>query len=46
MLEKQLKPIKLTKLNINNKRYNKYLKMNGEVKISIDKEKFNQDRKW
>ncbi len=45
-LEKQLKSGKLTKSNINNRGYNKYLKMDGEIKISIDKEKFNHDGKW
>jgi len=45
-IEKQLKSGKLTKSNINNKGYNKYLKMEGDVKISIDMEKFNQDAKW
>ncbi len=45
-MEKKLKSGKLTKSNINNRGYNKYLKMDGEVKISIDKEKFNQDGKW
>jgi len=32
-LEKQIKTGKLTKLNINNRGYNKYLKMEGKVKI-------------
>ena len=45
-LEKQLKAGKLTKSNINNRGYNKYLKMDGEIKISIDQDKFNQDEKW
>jgi transposase len=45
-LEKQLKSGKLTKSNINNRGYNKYLKMDGEIKISIDDEKFNNDAKW
>jgi len=45
-LEKQLKSGKLTKSNINNRGYNKYLKMDGEIKISIDQNKFNQDAKW
>jgi len=45
-LEKQLKSGKLTKSNINNRGYNKYLKMDGEIKITIDREKFNQDVKW
>jgi hypothetical protein len=39
-LEKQLSSGKLTKANINNRGYNKYLKLEGEVKIEIDKEKF------
>lgn len=45
-LEKQIKSGKLTKASINNKGYNKYLKLEGEIKISIDKNKFNQDGKW
>ena len=45
-LEKQIKSGRLTKANINNRGYNKYLKFEGEVKISIDKEKLVQDTKW
>ena len=45
-LEKQIKSGRLTKANINNRGYNKYLKLDGEVKISIDKEKFALDAKW
>jgi transposase len=45
-LEKQLRSGKLTKANINNRGYNKYLKMEGDIKISIDKEKFEADAKW
>ncbi len=45
-LEKQIKTGKLTKSNINNRGYNKYLKMDGKVKISIDIDKFNADEKW
>lgn len=45
-LEKQIKSGKLTKTNINNKGYNKYLKMKGSVAIEIDYEKFNADRSW
>jgi hypothetical protein len=37
---------KLTKANINNRGYNKYLKLEGEVKIEIDKEKFALDAAW
>lgn len=45
-LQKSLKTGKLTKSNINNRGYNKYLKMEGDVKISIDFEKFEDDAKW
>ncbi len=45
-LEKQIKSGKLTKANINNRGYNKYLKMVGDIKISIDHEKFEKDAKW
>ncbi len=45
-LEKQISSGKLTKANINNRGYNKYLKLDGEIKVSIDKEKFEEDGKW
>ncbi len=45
-LEKQIKAGKLTKSSINNKGYNKYLKLNGEVTIEIDYDKFNNDKSW
>jgi transposase len=45
-LEKNIKSGKLTKSNINNKGYNKYLKIKGEVNVEIDYEKFNQDKSW
>lgn len=45
-LEKQLKTGKLNKSHINNRGYNKYLKMDGEVKITLDMNKFEQDGKW
>jgi transposase len=45
-LEKQVKSGKLTKSNINNKGYNKYLKLEGEVSIAIDYEKYNNDKVW
>lgn len=45
-LEKSLKSGKLTKSNINNRGYNKYLKMEGEIKIDIDYEKFENDSRW
>jgi transposase len=45
-LEKQIKSAKLTKAQINNRGYNKYLKMEGDVAIKIDYEKYNDDKKW
>jgi len=45
-LEKSLKAGRLTKSNINNRGYNKYLKMQGELKIDIDYEKFKNDSTW
>ena len=45
-LEKQIKSGKLTKSSINNKGYNKYLKLEGEISIKIDYEKFSQDSAW
>ena len=45
-LEKKIKSGKLTKQHINNKGYNKYLKIEGEASISINKEKYNDDKKW
>lgn len=45
-LECAIKTGKLSKSSINNRGYNKYLKMLGEVKIHIDYDKFNDDTKW
>jgi transposase len=45
-LEKQIESGKLTKSNINKRGYNKYLKMEGKMNISIDREKFEEDSKW
>jgi transposase len=45
-LEKQIKAGKLTKASINNKGYNKYLKLNGDVTIEIDYDKFHKDKSW
>jgi transposase len=45
-LEKQVKAGRLTKSNINNRGYNKYLKLSGEVSIEIDYEKYNKDQEW
>ena len=45
-LEKKVTSGRLTKANINNRGYNKYLKKEGEVIISIDTEKFEKDSCW
>lgn len=45
-LEKKIKAGKLTKSSINNKGYNKYLKLTGEVEITIDYDKYQQDNVW
>jgi transposase len=45
-LEKQIKKGKLTKSNINNRGYNKYLKLIGKLHIEIDYEKFQADKIW
>lgn len=45
-LEKRIKSGKLTKSSINNRGYNKYLILDGEINISIDNKKFEQDAKW
>ena len=45
-LDKLLKSNKLTKSQINNKGYNKFLKMEGGIKIELDKEKILADARW
>lgn len=45
-LEKKIRTGKLTKANINNRGYNKYLKLDGQITVSIDRDKFNDDGKW
>jgi transposase len=45
-LENQVKRGKLTKANINNKGYNRYLKLTGDVVIEIDYDKYNKDQVW
>lgn len=45
-LEKKVKTGKLTKSSINNKGYNKYLRLTGKVSVEIDYEKYNNDSKW
>ncbi len=45
-LEKQIRRGKLTKAAINKRGYNKFLKLEAEVAVCIDKLKIEQDRKW
>jgi len=45
-LRKKIQSGKLTKANINNKGYNKYLKMDGKISISIDMNKYEADALW
>jgi transposase len=45
-LEKNLKAGRLTKSNINNRGYNKYLRLEGTINIQIDYQKFEDDQKW
>jgi transposase len=45
-LEKQLGKGRLTKKYINNKGYNKYLKLEGDLIISIDYKKYEEDARW
>lgn len=45
-LEKQIASGKLTKANINNRGYNKYLRLEGNIKITINKAKYKQDAMW
>jgi len=45
-LEKRVKSGKLSKEHINNRGYNKYLKLIGEASISIDYEKYDANSIW
>jgi len=45
-LEKRVRNGKLTKEHINNRGYNKYLRLSGEVNITIDYEEYNADSVW
>ena len=45
-LEKRVNSGKLSKKHINNRGYNKYLKLIGDIKIIIDYEKYNADSFW
>ncbi len=45
-LEKSLKKGRLTKSNINNRGYNKYLQLTGEVLVEINYDKYFADQAW
>lgn len=45
-LEKQIKSGILTKSNVNKRGYNKYLNLEGETKVSINRLAFEEDNKW
>jgi transposase len=45
-LRLKVKTGKLTKEHINNRGYNKFLSLQGEVKVEIDEDKINEDKQW
>jgi len=45
-LEKAVQGGQLTKKNINNRGYNKYLKLEGELEVTIDYQQWDQDAAW
>jgi transposase len=45
-LRQRVKSGKLTKENINNRGYNKFLSLSGEVEVAVDEEKVDDDKKW
>jgi transposase len=45
-LHQKVRSGKLTKEHLNNRGYNKYLRMEGEVKIEIDKARITQATRW
>ncbi len=45
-LEKKVKSGRLTKSSINNRGYNKFLKLNGEIQVTMDRQKIEQDSRW
>jgi transposase len=45
-LEKAMATGKLNKAHINNRGYNKYLRLQGEIIVSIDYDKFQADGRW
>jgi len=45
-LEKRLKSGKLTKSSINNRGYNKFLELQGEITVKIDQDKIEKEKIW
>jgi transposase len=45
-LEKKLKSGRLDKHSINNRGYNKFLKLQGELTVSLDEARIEEDQKW
>lgn len=45
-LEKNIHAGKLTKQQINNRGYNKFLKLTGKIKVAIDYQKYTEEEKW
>jgi transposase len=45
-LNKLIETGKLTKKQVNNKGYNRFLKLDGKIKITLDEEKVETDKKW
>lgn len=45
-LEKKIKAGTMTKESINNRGYNKFLKIHNKIKVSLDKSKIQEDIKW
>lgn len=45
-LEKRLKTGKMTKQHLNNRGYNKFLAMEGDLRVRIDERKVEEDKQW
>lgn len=45
-LEKRVQSGKLTKEHINNRGYNKFLSLKGEVEVEMNQEKIQEDKQW
>jgi len=45
-LKNQIRRGRLTKASINNRGYNKFLKLEGQINVSLDVEKLNQESRW